>query len=173
MGESLSVLFCIYKGDMERITKSIYAEAIGAAFDLLPPSVEARLRYIHFFTGDPIYAGLHTYESIGDGRSYHNTAHACLATLGCFVDSRERTTIVLPTLDAATPRTVIHELGHCLDEVLGFEHIALPINAYAKTNRQEAFAEAFVAQYFWLGTKAEDIFQSDKATRYLFKQLEA
>ena len=155
---------------MERITKAIYAEAIGKAFDLLPPAIEARLRYVHFLTGtNPIYAGLHNYKEIGDGRSYYNTAHVSFPCHA--IDKWERTTIVLPLLGDANLRTIIHELGHCLDEVLGFRHIALPVNDYAETNIMEAFAEAFVAQYFWLGTKAEDIFQSDRRTQYLFKEL--
>ena len=148
----------------------VYATAIGRAFDLLPSTIEARLRHVHFLTGtDPVYAGLHNYKEIGDGRSFRDTAHVIFACHA--IDKQERTTVVLPVLDDANLGTIIHELGHCLDEVLGFEHIALPINKYAKTNRQEAFAEAFVAQYFWLGEKEEDIFQSDKATQYLFEEL--
>jgi len=155
---------------MQRITEMVYATAIGKAFDLLPSTIEARLRHVHFFTGtDPVYAGLHNYEDIGDGRSFRDTAHVLFAGHG--IDKQKRTTVVLPVLDDAKPYVVVHELGHCLDEVLGFEHIAFPVNDYARTNRQEAFAEAFAAEYFWLGEKEEDIFQSDKATQYLFEEL--
>ena len=155
---------------MERITKAIYAEAIGAALDLLSPAVKQMLMYTHFLTGtDPIYAGLHNYRKTNDGRSYRNTAHVIYPHHAS--DKRERTTVVLPEADDADTYVIIHELGHCLDEILGFEHKALPLNNYAKTNRMEAFAEAFAIQYFWLGAKAEDTFQSDRATQYLFWQL--
>ena len=155
---------------MHRITSSHYAEAIGRAFDLLPPAIEARLRHIHFFTGtDPIYAGLHDVMDARDGRSLRNTAHVCYPWNA--IDKQGKTTVVLPLLDDACPYIITHELGHCLDEILGFTHTALPINKYAKTNRMEAFAETFAAQYFWLGARAENIFQSDKATQALFEQL--
>lgn len=157
---------------MERLTNNIYSQAIEAAFGLLPIRIAERLRYVHFFTGtDPVYAGLHNYEAIGDRRSYRNTAHVCypwnaIKGHGC-------TTIVLPQLEDAHPYVVIHELGHCLDELLDFGHTALPVSDYVKANRLEAFAEAFAAQYFWLGEEAEDRFQSDKETQNLFEALAA
>ena len=155
---------------MDRLVDYSYSSAIGYAFGLLPDSISNKLRYIHFLTGtDPIYAGLHSYSNTKDNRSYRDTAHVvypwhCLR-------KNEATTIVLPLLSDASPYTIIHELGHCLDEILGFRHTALPINKYAKTNRREAFAESFTAQYFWLGDKANDIFMSDKPTQYLFTLL--
>jgi hypothetical protein len=156
---------------MNRLVSHEYSSAISYAFGLLSYPLVHRLQYIHFLTGtDPIYAGLHRCEPIGDDkRSYRNTAHVSYPWNA--INKRGQTTVVLPLLTDADPYTIIHELGHCLDEVLGFEHEALPINDYAKTNRLEAFAEAFACQYFWLGRQAEDIFQSDVATRYLFKQL--
>ena len=155
---------------MERLVDYRYSEGISYAFNLLPIAIADKLRYTHFLTGtDPIYAGLHNHIDINDKRSYRNTAHVSYPWNS--LNKRGQTTVVLPLLDDASPYIVIHELGHCLDEILGFEHTALPINEYAKTNRLEAFAEAFAAQYFWLGKEAEDIFQSDKATQYLFEQL--
>ena len=155
---------------MERIADNNYSEVIGEAFRLLPPALEVELRYVHFLTGvDPIYAGLHDSIAIGDGRSFRNTAHVVFGRYE--VGKQERTTIVLPLLADGCLVTIIHELGHCLDELLRFEHMAVPVNIYAETNRMEAFAEAFTAEYFWLGDEEEDIFQSDKSTRVLFEQL--
>ena len=148
---------------MNRITSHEYKEAIYYAYQLLPLPIANMLQGVHFLTGtDPVYAGLHRCINTHDGRSYRNTAH---------VNFPGKTTIVLPKLEDACPYVIIHELGHCLDEILGFAHIALPINDYAKTNRLESFAESFAAQYFWLGEKEEVIFQSDKATQYLFEKL--
>lgn len=156
---------------MNRITNCKYTEAISYAFSLLPIIMVDKLQYIHFLTGtDPIYAGLHNFIDINDKRSYRNTAHVCYSWNA--LNRHEPTTVVLPLLNDANPYTIIHELGHCLDEAWGFSHNALPINNYAKTDRYEAFAEAFACQYFWLGAKAEDIFQSDGAIQYLFKGIE-
>jgi len=155
---------------MQRLTSYEYSAAISWAFNLLPIRVADMLKCVHFFTGtDPVYAGLHRYDDTDDNRSYRSTAHVSYPWHA--INKREQTTIVLPLLDDAKPYVIIHELGHCLDEILGFEHEALPVNKYAKTHRTEAFAEAFACQYFWLGNKAEDIFQADKATQYLFGNL--
>ncbi len=158
---------------MYRITNHIYSEAIGYAFELLPIAISKRLNHVHFFTGtDPLYAGLHSYVESNDKRSYRTTAHVVYPCHQGILNKQLRnTTVVLPIVEDADPYVIVHELGHCLDEVLGFKHSSIPVNSYAKTNRLEAFAEAFASQYFWLGTKAEDIFQADKATQYLFKEL--
>ena len=74
-----------------------------------------------------------------------------------------QTTVVLPYL--APPVAVIHELGHVLDEVLDFSHVALPITEYAKVNEAEAFAEALVGWLF------EDSGEPDEETRCLFESL--
>ncbi len=55
--------------------------------------------------------------------------------------------MVLPRLP--TLAVVIHELGHVLDESLGFRQIVNPVTEYAKINRREAFAEAFTTLFFW------------------------
>jgi hypothetical protein len=61
--------------------------------------------------------------------------------------SARRATIVLPFGPGRTA-TVVHELGHALDEVLEHEWSAKPVSAYARVDRFEAFAEAFTA---WVG----------------------
>jgi len=153
---------------MQRLTNYEYSDAISYAFDLLPIRIASMLRHVHFFAGaDPVYAGLHEYTDTGDGRSYRNIAHACYP----YLTIDKSLTIVLPTLEAASPYVVIHELGHIVDYFLHFSHDALPINDYAQTDRREAFAESFAAQYFWLGEEAEDIFQSDRQIQYLFESL--
>jgi hypothetical protein len=152
---------------MERLVDYKYSSIISYAFGLLSPKVADRLKYVHFFTGtDPIYAGLHSYVDTGDKRSYRNTAHACYP----WHTIDKSLTVVLPEVE--TPYVIIHELGHILDFFLGFRFNALPVNDYAKTDRGEAFAEAFACQYFYLGREAENIFQSDKGIQYLFQILE-
>jgi hypothetical protein len=156
---------------MERITDFHYAEAIRYSLNLLPCWLKKRLQSVQFFTGtDPLFAGLHNYKDTKDSRSYRNTAHVCYPWNA--INPKEQTTIVLPTPADAKPYVIIHEIGHCVDEVLGFQYDALPINDYAKSNRYEAFAESFAAQYFFLGKKADDIFLNDKNIQVLFRRLQ-
>lgn len=61
--------------------------------------------------------------------------------------SVRRATIVLPFGPAQTA-SVVHELGHALDEVLGCEWLAKPLSNYVRVDPYEAFAEAFTA---WVG----------------------
>lgn len=150
---------------MERITDYRYSELIGAAFDVIPPRIVARIRYTHFFTGaDPIYAGLFNYGNTGDGRSYRNTVHVAYPYHQRLGADLRHTTVVLPSLQSLD--VVVHELGHVLDECLGFSHIASPVTEYAKVDRGEALAEAFTSWLFW-GYGDEP----DESTRYLFESL--
>lgn len=138
---------------MERITGYGYSELIGKAFEILPQGIADKLRYVHFLTGvDPIYAGLLIGDNTGDGRSSRNTWCVCYPDEIRLAKHRRQTTIVLPTLNLdypfeLNPYLVVHELGHVLDEILGFEHIIPPVTKYAEVNRYEAFAEAFT---LWL-----------------------
>lgn len=116
---------------------------------------------------DPVFAGLHDYIDTSDGRSYRDTAH-CVHEMHQqhMPRARRRTTIVLPQPRHAV--VIVHELGHALDEALGFPHIAQPVSDYARTNRWEAFAEAFTSWLFW--GYADD---PDPETAALFASLEA
>lgn len=153
---------------MQRIVTADYREAIAEAFAIIPERIAERLQHVQFFTGtDPVWAGLHPYRDTGDGRSYSDTAH-CAYT---FHTLDHRTTIVLPTPQAADPFVVVHELGHALDEVLGFDHAAVPVTEYARVNRQEAFAEALRAHLYWYGDQSA--LWRDEATRSLFDRLAA
>jgi len=153
---------------MQRLVDYRYSEVIGSSFNIISPTICQLLEGIHFFVGtDPIYAGLHNYIDTEDGRSLRNTAHCCYPWN--MIDKKP--VIVLPEI--TTPDIVVHELGHYLDFLLGFRHNAIPINEYAKTNRREAFAEAFTARYFYLSKEANDIYLADKSTHYLFECLGA
>ena len=150
---------------MDRNTCFGYSELISYAFSILPKGIVHRIDYTHFLTGvDPIYVGLFDDGKTKDGRSYHNTACVAYPYHQKIDKSLRHTTIILPNLIPLAH--VIHELGHVLDESLGFIHIAEPVTEYAKTNRMEAFAEAFTYWLFW--NYGKDI---DEATRYLFESL--
>jgi hypothetical protein len=155
---------------MDRIATFAYAEAIGEAVAVIEAPIMALLQHIDFLAGvDPIFAGLHAYDDGWGPRSYRTTAHVCYP-YHC-LNRRERTTVVLPTLQNAKPYVVCHELGHCLDEVLAFGHDALPVDDYAATNRREAFAEAFTFRYYWTSAEVENKRLSDVATCALFDAL--
>ena len=133
---------------LSRVHGAGYREAIGFALGLLPVPIADRLSHVQFVCGvDPVFAGLHDTATTDDGRSYGLTAH-CAYGWGLPRPASDRvTTIVLPIVPL--PSTVVHELGHALHETLGFDPEAEPVTEYAKTNRWEAFAEAFVAWRFW------------------------
>lgn len=120
---------------MKRLTHS--AEAISCAYAAVGPFAE-RLR-CDIYTADPIWTGLHHIEHTLDGRSYSQTAHFLPERLA----SDHRATICLP--EPAPWYLIVHELGHVLDERLDYEIAVAPVTDYARRNRREAFAEAFLS----------------------------
>ena len=123
-------------------------EAIATAMNLMPrrlrPLVECDV-----FCGDPLFAGVHGFETLDDGRSYRRTAHACFP----YDTTDGRLTVVLP--HAIDVYTAVHELGHVLhwnlQQLLGGWD-CLPrlvaVTEYATTNVAEEFAEAFTAWFY-------------------------
>lgn len=166
---------------MQRLTDQRYATAIGTGYAAAPPGIAARLMGVHWFTGtNPAWAGLHFIEA-PKGNGYTNPVPYAVAahTLYPFHLTHRPAadrlpTIVLPLPWAATPETVVHELGHVLHMIAGFEYEAAPVSGYAAANRYEAFAEAFCA---WVlpGTPGDrwdrDAAQQDRQTRALFERL--
>lgn len=166
---------------MIRVVSSKYAELISASFDRLPLGIARRLENTHFFTGtSPIYAGLFDNQEGSDGRSYHT--QWCVAYphhLGKLPRSHRQTTVVIPEHSpegyptALLPMLIDHELGHVLDEILGFCHMSLPVTEYAGVDRMEAFAEAFTS---WLnpgyGQFYEQVRPVDEKTLGLLRELE-
>ena len=60
----------------------------------------------------------------------------------------------------------MHEYGHALDEIDGFDWYATPCTEYARTDRFEAFAEAFT-KWVFPQYSADDI---KRPTAALFEQ---
>lgn len=131
---------------MKRLVGSGYRAVIGAAEDLLPPSI-LRFAQPDYLCGvDPLFAGLHRFEVASYGRTYRDTAHVVYPLhQEHMVRANRATTVVLPTVPAVGD--LVHELGHVVHERLAFEHEAAPLTWYARTNHYEAFAEAFAS---WL-----------------------
>lgn len=158
---------------MRRLVGAGHREAIQAGLTFIPSGIRSLLSGTHFLCGvDPVFVGLHSYEDTGDGRSYSNTAHCAYPFHQSAVARADRvTTIVLP--QPVEPWVIVHELGHVLDERLGFDFTPTPVTAYAETHRMEAFAEAFTA---WCipcySPWAAEIFQRNQATPALFNDLE-
>jgi hypothetical protein len=158
---------------MTRIRTQRDAEPIAHALTILPSGIRARLAHVQFVAGvDPIFTGLHNYATTTDGRSYGDTAHVAYPFHLTHLPRAQRiTTVVLPAPEE--PWIVVHELGHALDDSIGFDrHEVQPVTDYAKTDRWEAFAEAFTA---WLCpdiyATAQDLLAQDKATLSLFEEL--
>lgn len=143
-----------------------HRERIGLAIDIIGPRIMARLPHLQFVAGvDPVFAGVHGYETITDGRSYHDAAACCYPFNLLGPADRRVTTICLPSVEH--PFNIIHEIGHALHETVDFEPAPPPVTAYARTNKYEAFAEAFTS-WCWPNPSYARI---DDETRALFRSL--
>lgn len=153
---------------MNRCAGTGFREPVGVALQAIPAAIRERLSGVSFFCGaDPVFAGLHSYEDTEDDRSYRDTGHCLYPFHQLHRPADDRpTTIVLPVVEP--PKYVVHEIGHAVDELTGFTHLARPVTKYAKTNRREAFAEAFTA-WLWPGYIRWVI--DDPATRCFFEGL--
>lgn len=158
---------------MKRLTTWRMNEDIEVGIDLIPPRIWSMVEYTDLFVGcDPVFAGLHFYVDTDDGRSYRETAHIIYPYhQGHLSAARRNTTIVLPTDRHRLFWGIVHEFGHALDERLGFEHAAIPIDDYAKTNRAEAFATAFEAYCSPGYPDWHRLYSSDPVTVALFDRL--
>lgn len=160
---------------MKRVRHPRFVESVGPALDLIPEAIRRRVENVDIFAGaDPVFAGLHSYEEMTHGRSYRSTTHVVYPWHIKRPASDRVTTLVL--CEPEPLWVIVHELGHVLDEALGFDHTAQPTTDYSKTNRGEAFAEAFTAwikpdEYAaeWL----QDKLHEDRATIHLFEELAA
>lgn len=158
---------------MNRIHGRGYREAIAAAQRAIGDRLMQRLGHVQYVTGvDPVFIGLHDYTDHSDGYSYAETAHCCYPHHLLGPADRRVTTVVLPypTVAKYTPPIIVHELGHALDYAIGEQHIAAPVTEYARTNREEAFAEAFTS---WAWPDPEFYERPDDATLALFTELAA
>jgi hypothetical protein len=160
---------------MDRVKFGGFSAAIEAAYRLIPSTMHDLIRP-HFLCGtDPVFAGLHDYLDIVDGRSYRDTAHVAWEFQQRLPRAHRRTTLVLPT--SPSMPVMVHELGHVLDERLGFEPEAMSVTWYGQTNRYEAFAEAFTAWVLPYGHgygEAKDLLhEQDARTVALFEGLTA
>ena len=155
---------------MERIQGHDAGEQLSMALDWLPEPIATRLGFVHFFIGDPVFAGLHQVELAHDGGSFRTCAQYVSECLQRHRPrSARRATIVLP-FGPGNRATVVHELGHALDEVLGYEWLAKPVSDYGRVDECEAFAEAFTA---WVGLPSyqperDRLYRIDRETASFF-----
>jgi len=118
-----------------------WREAIGTGIAVMPIQLDCL-----WFLRDPVFAGLHSIADIADGRSYRDTGHTLYPWHIEGPADRRLTTVVLPERPEGIQRdieTVIHEAGHVVDWMFGFERVMLPVSSCAETHQMEAFAEAF------------------------------
>lgn len=154
---------------VERNVSQDLAEVIGLAIERIPVPVLELLEPVRFVCTDPIFIGLHDYETVPDGRSYRDTAHFCHP--GHLRGHDRPPTVVLP--GRASIRTVIHELGHAVDLETQATAAGLrpePVTHYACRNPQEAFAEAFTAWLHPESTPWAPEYFDDRTLEY-FEQL--
>jgi hypothetical protein len=155
---------------VERIQGTDAGEQLSMALNWLPRRLATRLGFVHFFIGDPVFAGLHQFEVAEDGGSLRTSPqYVTEGQQSHRPRSARRGTIVLPFGPART-EAVVHELGHALDDVLGYRWVAKPVSRYAQVDRFEAFAEAFTA---WVGlpsylTARDRLYRIDRESAAFF-----
>lgn len=156
---------------MQRLPGQRYAETINEALSRFPAGMARRLDHVQFLCGvSPVFAGLHTFAVAADGRNYADVPH-CAYPFNINRPASERvTTIVLPT--PQPPHIVFHELAHALHPIAGFEHHPVPVTAYARVDRFEAFAEALTTWRHY-GYGDETALYADRKTCALFDALAA
>lgn len=158
---------------LTRIHGTGWREPLAVAHRIIGPALMARLGHVQYVFGvDPVFAGVHGFPDIADGRSYRDTAHCAYPWHITGPADRRVTTVVMPVGERpgdrwAMPHVLVHELGHALHETIGFDHTAAPVTEYAKSNNYEAFAEAFTA-WCWPGNGYD---RPDPATVALFRLL--
>lgn len=156
---------------MHRLTNHQHIKVVNAALNLLPNSIRSLVEHVDILSDiDPNFVGLHQFKNASYGRQYKDTPHVSFK----FHTSDKSTTMFLPD-KIINIKTVIHELGHVLDENLNFEFTTKPVTRYGETNRWESFAESFTA---WVlpdepgYLKARDkLYETDKRTVNLFERL--
>ena len=139
---------------MERIVNQQYAELIAEAYSAIPDNIIKMINHVHFFCGtDPIFAGLENDEPINNGASPKVCSHY-LPESRQFLPKylRHPTIILVEKPEYLLPHHIIHELGHVLNRATDWYEYRTPIlevTEYAKTDFEEAFAEAFTSWLIW------------------------
>lgn len=140
---------------MDRVRTFAERGAISAVVARLPAAIQRRLDGVHFVSNlSPRFLGLHRYEETTDERFYDTTSHVAWEVHQSGLRRAERrTTVVLQDGNAFDPLIVLHELGHALDERLGFVSVRpdtwtprlriRPLDSYAASAPWEAFATGF------------------------------
>ncbi len=158
---------------MSRVHDRPPAFAVGQALSIIPDRILPLVGCEFIIGVDPNFAGIHEFETYhydGEVMTYRDSAHCTYAHNQIHRPVSFRTTkVILPENPAyqwdttAGVGTVVHELGHVLHEFVGFEWDADPVTEYAKTDRYEAFAEAFE---FWVWSRP-----IDEKTQALFNRM--
>ena len=141
---------------MHRIHVPGAREFIRETIELLPARLQELLRPVDFLIGlDPNFVGLHVFAETPEGSSFCDVPHvAFLVHQPALPRAERQTTVVLQAQHLWWPEVLLHELGHALDEQLGFSvPVGPPLGEHAATHRWEAVATAFQA---WASDAASD-----------------
>jgi hypothetical protein len=118
-------------------------EAIQLGLEIVRSRVPSSLLATDWLSGgDPVWKGIHEFDDTGDGRSFRDTAH-CIYPFHAASPGRDLPMVIMP--EPVDWWVVVHELGHVIDYHMGFTRTCEPCTEYARTDRMEAFAEAFTA----------------------------
>lgn len=131
---------------MGKVLTYEWNEAINAAMQFIPAPYREMCVAYWVIGVSPIRAGVHAYRDTDDGRSFENTAHVAYPHHLSRKRPDSLPVVIVPERPISTLRdvaTVVHELGHVAHWALGFGPELGPVSDYAKTNRWEAFAEAW------------------------------
>ena len=148
---------------MERVPPKSDTSVIHRVMLELPQGIKRRLGHVHFcINTDPDWVGMGDgYKYFSDGRTICGTSHISYGNKVCqphMTRSSRYTTIFLYGEDVVDQKVILHELGHNLLNRLNHEGwrgpSILPLDSYAATCYDEAFATAFQS---WATVEGEDM----------------
>lgn len=149
---------------------------VKTALDLLPESIRDLVSNVDVLSEvDPNFAGLHSFTNANYGRQYKDVAHVTYPHHQLHRGRPNRKTTIFLPKENIEIKTIVHELGHVLDEKLKFSIDTKPITWYANTDRFESFAESFTAwvlpEGFEYDSARDRLFKEDKKTVVLLEKL--
>lgn len=167
---------------MDRVRRQEEREGIAWGLSYIPRAIRTQVQGLHFVCElTESYLGLTDRGPLISGRDLNRESHVCWDFAQYLRPAADRvSTIFLLEGDWQYPSVVLHEVGHIIDQRLGFPSMRrnfVPLDDYAATHPLEAFATAFQSWCIIEGPNVayyhnrEFLLEKDPATALWFSAL--